>query len=358
MQNFEENNLDYDVFLSHNSKDKPAVEQIAQMLTQDYGLKCWLDKWNLVPGEPWQEALERALDQCRTVAVFVGPNTISPWENEEMRSALETRVHDQARRVVPVLLPGALDSRELKLPRFLSRLTWVDFRGGLEDKNALYRLYSGIQGIQPGIDKKEVVGTAKMFTITPKLTTLFLRLKRKRYIWMSIIGIAVLIFVTLALNGNIDAPVFCGKKYQSAAGYIDLAIKQRDLGSTRSACALQNLHNGLDANPSPVEESHIYYLFATVFLNRQDSLNALKYADLGLNLDAGGEYDHLLHASKGFAHCQLQQNAQASGEFKAFLESKPEGVGTLADTVNGIISDLESGKDMSGVCWVEGTTLP
>src|SRR5688572_10202407 len=141
---------EYNVFLSHNGKDKPAVEVIGKSLRQKYELKCWLDKWNLVPGEPWQEALEEALDQCETVAVFVGPNTISPWENEEMRSALEERVHDKTRRVIPVLLPGAPDSRDLKLPRFLKRLTWVDLRTGLDDEEALYRLYCGIRGIQPG----------------------------------------------------------------------------------------------------------------------------------------------------------------------------------------------------------------
>jgi hypothetical protein len=139
------------VFLSHNGKDKPAVEAIALKLKKNYELKCWLDKWNLIPGEPWQEALEHALNQCETVAVFVGPNTISPWENEEMRAALQTRVHNKTRRVIPVLLPGAPDSRSLNLPQFLERLTWVDFRAGLNDKNALYRLYCGVRGIEPGV---------------------------------------------------------------------------------------------------------------------------------------------------------------------------------------------------------------
>ena len=141
--------FEFNVFLSHNSKDKPAVEAIAALLRDNYQLKCWLDKWNLVPGEPWQEGLEEALDNCETVAVFVGPRGISPWENEEMRSALEVRVHDKTRRVIPVLLPGAPDSRDLKLPRFLTRLTWVDFRGGLHDEEALYRLCWGITGSKP-----------------------------------------------------------------------------------------------------------------------------------------------------------------------------------------------------------------
>ncbi|MBI4759837.1 MAG: FxSxx-COOH system tetratricopeptide repeat protein [Chloroflexota bacterium] len=140
--------MKFDVFLSHNGKDKPAVEQLARKL-EEKGLKVWLDKWNLIPGEPWQEGLEEALDECQTYAVFLGPSGIGPWENEEMRAAIEERVKDKKRRVIPVLLPGASDSTDLKLPRFLSRLTWVDFRGGLNDENALYRLECGIRGIAP-----------------------------------------------------------------------------------------------------------------------------------------------------------------------------------------------------------------
>ncbi|MDQ3007068.1 MAG: TIR domain-containing protein [Chloroflexota bacterium] len=141
--------MKFDVFLSHNSKDKPIVEQIAHKL-EAKGLKVWLDKWNLVPGDPWQEDLEDALDESQTITVFVGPHTISPWENEEMRSAIEERVQDKKRRVIPVLLPGAPDNKTLKLPRFLKRLTWVDFRTGLNDEEALYRLECGVKGISPG----------------------------------------------------------------------------------------------------------------------------------------------------------------------------------------------------------------
>ena len=64
-----------------------------------------------------------------------------------MRSALEERVRDKSRRVIPVLLPGAPDPREKPLPRFLRRLTWVDFRAGLDDEDAFQRLVAGIRGV-------------------------------------------------------------------------------------------------------------------------------------------------------------------------------------------------------------------
>ena len=54
----------YDVFLSHNSADKPAVEELARRLVKA-GLQPWLDTWNLIPGEPWQEAIEEALRELR-----------------------------------------------------------------------------------------------------------------------------------------------------------------------------------------------------------------------------------------------------------------------------------------------------
>ena len=140
----------YDVFLSHNSDDKSTVEYLAKKL-QDTELDPFLDKWHLVPGEPWQEALEEALDQSQTCAVFIGPSGASPWQNEEMRAALEERAETKDFRVIPVLLPHAQMPDRGDLPRFLSRLTWVDFRDeGLESAKAFFRLTCGIQGIAPG----------------------------------------------------------------------------------------------------------------------------------------------------------------------------------------------------------------
>lgn len=148
----------YDVFLSHNSHDKPAVEELARRLIDEAGLQPFLDKWHLIPGEPWQEALEEALDASHSCAVFLGPKGLGTWENEEMRTALDIRASRSDFRVIPVLLPGArLPDRE-QLPRFLARLTWVHFHSGLDDTIAFQRLVCGIKGIAPGPE-----ATAKEF---------------------------------------------------------------------------------------------------------------------------------------------------------------------------------------------------
>ena len=80
--------ITYDVFLSHNSQDKPQVEALARRLSER-GLTPFLDKWCLVPGDPWQEAIEKALQASASCAVFIGPGDIRPWHKEEMRAALD-----------------------------------------------------------------------------------------------------------------------------------------------------------------------------------------------------------------------------------------------------------------------------
>ena len=63
--------MSFHVFLSHSSADKPAVEELARRLAKE-GIQAWLDKWHLIPGDPWQPAIEKALAESETCAVFVG----------------------------------------------------------------------------------------------------------------------------------------------------------------------------------------------------------------------------------------------------------------------------------------------
>ena len=142
----------YDVFLSQSEEDEELewVEIIAQRLRQEAQLKPFFESWHLVPGRPKQEALEEALHDSETMAVFVGRSGISYWHNEKMRIAVDkaVRTYDEY-RVIPVLLPGADPD---SIPDSLARRIWVDFRSALDDAEAFERLVAGIKGeaIQSG----------------------------------------------------------------------------------------------------------------------------------------------------------------------------------------------------------------
>ncbi|MEU6799874.1 toll/interleukin-1 receptor domain-containing protein, partial [Streptomyces neyagawaensis] len=111
----------YDVFASYRRQDGQAVQTIATRL-RDQGLKVWFDRWSLTPGLPWQPAIETAVAQCRTIAVFIGPPGIGGWQEREMRQALDRQVQDSDLRVIPVLLPGATPPEGFIAIRLLENL--------------------------------------------------------------------------------------------------------------------------------------------------------------------------------------------------------------------------------------------
>ena len=130
----------FDVFLSYNSKDREAVEKIAIQL-KEHGILPWFDKWELVPGRSWQQALAKQILKTKAAAVFVGVSGMGPWHEMEMEALLR----QFARRncpVIPVLLASAPHDQEQELPLFLGNIDWVDFQ--VKDPDPLQRLIRGI----------------------------------------------------------------------------------------------------------------------------------------------------------------------------------------------------------------------
>jgi len=77
----------YDAFLSYNTKDRAAVEAIALYLKDKAGMKVFFDRWEMIPGTPVQETLERTLAESaawkcsvsKTGLSFSGAN---PWRSD------------------------------------------------------------------------------------------------------------------------------------------------------------------------------------------------------------------------------------------------------------------------------------
>jgi WD40 repeat protein len=131
---------DYDVFLCHNSKDKPEVKAVGKRL-KEQGVLPWLDEWELQPGQPWQPALEKQIKEIKAAAVFVGPDGFGPWQDTEQQAFLRQFVKRRC-PVIPVILPGCVNPPEL--PPFLEAMMWVDFRK--LEPDPLEQLLWGITG--------------------------------------------------------------------------------------------------------------------------------------------------------------------------------------------------------------------
>jgi len=80
----------FDVFLSYNSLDREAVENVAKSLREKpFSLNPFLDRWHLAPGQNWVQALESQLSQSRAVIVFIGPHDFGSWQQRERDAALD-----------------------------------------------------------------------------------------------------------------------------------------------------------------------------------------------------------------------------------------------------------------------------
>lgn len=116
----------YDVFLSHNSEDRPLIKRLATCLERA-GLRVWLDESDLIPGKTLQPQLANALNNSNAVAVFIGPSGLGLWQDREIQAAYQ--IHGKNDKVIPVLLPGAQIPLFEGMGLFLSLVVPIDFRG-------------------------------------------------------------------------------------------------------------------------------------------------------------------------------------------------------------------------------------
>ncbi len=130
---------EFDVFLAYSSQDVSLLREIALTLKQR-GLNPWFDEWNVPPGSSFQDKIEEALGGVKSVAIFVGPSGLGPWERPEMRAAINQFVKRKM-PVIPVILPGA--EAEPKLPLFLQEFSQVRFES-FPDEKATTRFIWGI----------------------------------------------------------------------------------------------------------------------------------------------------------------------------------------------------------------------
>ena len=62
--------FNYDVFLSHNSKDKAIVRDVAERLRAD-GLRVWFDEWIIKPGDSIPSKVDEGLEAIARAWCYV-----------------------------------------------------------------------------------------------------------------------------------------------------------------------------------------------------------------------------------------------------------------------------------------------
>jgi len=112
----------YDIFLSHNSKDKPLVRKLAERLKQS-GLRLWFDEWIIKPGDDIFLQIEQGLQGSRTLILCMTPSAFeSDWVGLERNTVLFRDPSNKNRRFIPLFM------KDCTIPDTIRRYSYVDYR--------------------------------------------------------------------------------------------------------------------------------------------------------------------------------------------------------------------------------------
>ena len=108
-------------FFSYSRLDSEFALKLAQDL-RSAGAAVWLDQLDISPGQHWDTAIEKAVNNSSILLVILSPNSVES-ENvmDEVTYALEEK-----KLVIPVLY------RECKVPLRLRRMQYIDVRANYE----------------------------------------------------------------------------------------------------------------------------------------------------------------------------------------------------------------------------------
>ncbi|MEO1445473.1 MAG: TIR domain-containing protein, partial [Cyanobacteria bacterium J06635_11] len=111
----------YDVFLSHSSKDKDVVREIANRLKAD-SVRVWFDEWEIQPGDNIPHKLEEGLEHSRMLVLCMSAQAFgSDWAQLESNTFRFRDPLNQSRRFIPLRLDDA------PLKGSLSQFSYIDW---------------------------------------------------------------------------------------------------------------------------------------------------------------------------------------------------------------------------------------
>ncbi len=129
------------VFISYARDDVDFAILLSQHLRQS-GVEIWIDVLNLPAGIPWDNQIEKALEECLAVLVILSPVSVkSETVKDEVAEVLE-----RGKPVFPVL------KAPCERPLRLRRLHYVDFT--LDYATGLERLLLELRRVLPNFSKR------------------------------------------------------------------------------------------------------------------------------------------------------------------------------------------------------------
>ena len=126
------------IFLCHANEDKTQVREVYQRLKTE-GFEPWMDEEDLLPGQLWDQEIQRALRKSDFILIFFSQNSVAKrgYVQREMKLALEVweEIPQRYIHTIPVRLS------ECAIPERFRAFHWVD----LSDNNGFQKLLQSLR---------------------------------------------------------------------------------------------------------------------------------------------------------------------------------------------------------------------
>ncbi len=111
--------MDFDVFISYSSKDKPAADAACAVL-ESSGIRCWIAPRDVVPGVEYGSAIVDAIEHCRVMVLIFSSNAN---KSAQIRREIERAVKKGV-TIIPVRIEEVEPTKSMEY--FLGAIHWLD----------------------------------------------------------------------------------------------------------------------------------------------------------------------------------------------------------------------------------------
>ena len=135
------------VFLCHAKEDEEKVLEVYEFLTK-YGIKPWMDKKNLLPGQQWELEITKAIKDADFVLLFFSNVSVTKCGFVQKEFKLALNVFDEMPSGQIFLVPVRLDNCEI--PERFKELQYCD----LFDEDGFEKILQAIRPLK--LDSEDV----------------------------------------------------------------------------------------------------------------------------------------------------------------------------------------------------------
>ena len=112
----------WDVFICHASDDKKEVVEPLYKYLDSVGIRCWYDRGEIMWGDSIVGKINEGLRNSRFVIVVISPALIGKtWATKEMYAAISQEIDFDETRVLPLMVGGDEDIRQIRVQLVLQR---------------------------------------------------------------------------------------------------------------------------------------------------------------------------------------------------------------------------------------------